>query len=44
LLARVVQHEFDHLEGMLFVDHLSLIKRRMLAKKLRELQKRALPA
>jgi peptide deformylase len=44
LLARIVQHEYDHLEGTLFVDHLSLIKRRMLAKKLRELQKRALPA
>jgi peptide deformylase len=44
LLARVVLHEFDHLEGTLFVDHLPLIKRKMLAKKLRELQMRALPA
>lgn len=33
-LARVVQHEFDHLEGVLFVDHLSAFKRRMLRRRL----------
>lgn len=41
LLARIIQHEADHLEGMLFVDHLSLLKRKLLSKKLRALQHRA---
>jgi len=43
LLAACVQHEIDHLDGVLFVDHLSALKRNMilrrLAKELR--QKRA---
>ena len=43
LLAACLQHEIDHLDGMLFVDHLSALKRNMilrrLAKELR--QKRA---
>jgi len=34
LIARVIQHEYDHLEGILFTDHLSAIKKKMLAKKL----------
>lgn len=29
LLARILQHEVDHLNGVLFLDHLSPIKRRM---------------
>lgn len=37
LLARVIQHEFDHLEGVLFVDRLSPLKRRLLRRKLREM-------
>jgi len=41
LLARIVQHEADHLEGILFVDHLPLLKRKLLAKKLKELSRRA---
>jgi peptide deformylase len=41
-LARVIQHEFDHLDGILFVDHLSALKRKLLARKLREFQERAL--
>lgn len=41
LLARIIQHEADHLEGVLFVDHLSLIKRKLLAGKLKDLQRRA---
>ncbi|MDR1866718.1 MAG: peptide deformylase [Treponema sp.] len=33
LLARAILHEFDHLEGVLFIDHLSELKRtRLLAK------------
>ncbi len=30
LKARVIQHEIDHLDGILFLDHLSLIRRQML--------------
>lgn len=37
LLARVIQHEYDHIEGILFVDHLSAFKRRMLRRKLQEI-------
>jgi peptide deformylase len=32
--ARIIQHEYDHLEGKLFIDHLSPIKRRLLKSKL----------
>lgn len=34
LMATCIQHEMDHLEGVLFVDHLSRLKRDMLLKKL----------
>jgi peptide deformylase len=34
LLARCVQHEIDHLDGVLFVDHLSALKRNMIMRKL----------
>ncbi len=30
LMARVIQHEYDHIEGILFTDHLSPLKRRLL--------------
>ena len=33
LLARALQHEIDHLEGILFLDRVSPLKRRMLMKK-----------
>jgi len=36
-LARVIQHEHDHLEGILFLDHLSLFKRKLLSSKLNEI-------
>ncbi len=35
--GRAVQHEFDHLEGTLFVDRLSHLKRRLLRKRLAEI-------
>lgn len=35
--ARVIQHEYDHVEGVLFTDHLSVLKRRLLAKKLQNI-------
>ena len=34
LAARVVQHEFDHIEGVLFTDHLSSLKKRLIKNKL----------
>lgn len=34
LLSTVLQHEMDHLEGILFVDHLSAIKRGIILRKL----------
>jgi peptide deformylase len=37
LLARVVQHEFDHLEGILFTDYLSSFRRRLLRRTLRQI-------
>lgn len=39
LLSTCVQHEMDHLEGILFIDHLSKLKRDMLLKKLEKLRK-----
>jgi peptide deformylase len=34
MLAVVLQHEMDHLNGVIFIDHLSRLKREMLLKKL----------
>ena len=34
LLAACLQHELDHLDGVLFVDHLSALKRNMLMRRL----------
>jgi len=42
LLARVVQHEYDHIEGILFTDHLSPLKRRLLKAKLTSISKGAI--
>jgi peptide deformylase len=39
LLADCIQHEIDHLNGVLFVDHLSKMKRDRLMKKLKKSQK-----
>jgi peptide deformylase len=36
-LARVIQHEIDHLDGVLFVDHISAFRRRLLRRKLRDM-------
>ena len=41
LLAVCLQHEMDHLEGVLFIDHLSRLKRAMALKKLEKLRKAA---
>ncbi len=39
LLARVIQHEYDHTEGILFTDHLSAFKKRLLKRKLENISK-----
>ena len=39
LMATCLQHEMDHLEGILFIDHLSRLKRNMALKKLEKLRK-----
>lgn len=39
LMATCLQHEMDHLEGVLFIDHLSRLKRAMVLKKLEKLRK-----
>lgn len=39
MLATCVQHEMDHLEGILFIDHLSRLKRQMMLKKLEKAKK-----
>lgn len=39
LLATCIQHEIDHLNGVLFVDHLSMLKKKMILKKSAKLKK-----
>ncbi len=38
LLARALQHEIDHLNGILFIDHLSRLKKQLIKKQLRKLE------
>ncbi len=37
--ARIIQHEYDHIEGVLFTDHLSAIKKKLISKKLQNISK-----
>ena len=41
LLATCIQHEMDHLQGIVFIDHLSRLKRDMIMKKLNKARKAA---
>ena len=41
LLAVCIQHELDHLDGRLFIDHLSLLKRQRIDKRLTKQRRRA---
>jgi peptide deformylase len=41
LLATCIQHEIDHLEGRLFIDHISRLKRERIAKKFTKAARRA---
>ena len=40
LLATCIQHEIDHLEGILFIDYLSKLKKSMIVKKLSNQKKK----
>jgi peptide deformylase len=40
LLARAILHENDHLDGVLFLKHLSTLKREMIKRKIKTLRKR----
>src|SRR5579871_5007913 len=39
LLARAMQHEIDHLDGILFIDRLSRLKRDFVLRKIKKMQK-----
>ena len=39
LLARAMQHEIDHLDGILFIDRLSRLKRDLVLRKIKKMQK-----
>ena len=39
ILAVCIQHEIDHLDGILFVDHITALKRNMILRKLTKLKK-----
>jgi peptide deformylase len=39
LLARAIQHETDHLHGKLFISHISALKRDLIKRKIKKLQK-----
>ncbi len=39
MLARVIQHEYDHIEGILFTDHISTFKKKLIKKKLENISK-----
>jgi peptide deformylase len=37
-MARVIQHEYDHLDGVMFIDHISALRKRMIKSKLTNLE------
>ncbi len=39
LSARIILHEYDHIEGRLFIDHISLLKRKLIRGKLNDISK-----
>lgn len=39
MTARVIQHEYDHVEGVLFLEHLKPVKRRLIRRKLENIKK-----
>lgn len=43
LASHCVQHEIDHLNGVLFIDHISALKRNMILKRMKKIQKDSEP-
>ena len=41
IISRVIQHELDHLQGILFIDHLPMLKQKMVKKRLAKLAREA---
>jgi peptide deformylase len=39
ITARIILHEYDHIDGKLFIDHLSLLKRKLLKRKLDDISR-----
>ena len=39
MAARIIQHEYDHIEGKLFIDKLSPLRKRLISKKLTDISK-----
>ena len=39
ITARVILHEYDHIEGKLFIDHISLLKKKLIRKKLEDISR-----
>ncbi|NLV18535.1 MAG: peptide deformylase [Bacteroidetes bacterium] len=39
IIARIFQHEYDHLEGILFIDRMNLLKRKLIAGKLNNIKR-----
>jgi peptide deformylase len=39
ITARIIQHEYDHIEGKLFIDYLKPLRRKMLQGKLNDISK-----
>lgn len=37
--ARIIQHEYDHIDGILFTDHLNPLKKKLLKRKLKDISK-----
>lgn len=44
LLAKCIQHEMDHLDGVLFVDHLSALRRSMILRRMNKTKRQNAPA
>jgi peptide deformylase len=42
ITGRIILHEYDHIDGKLFIDHLSLLKRKLLKRKLDDIAKGAI--
>jgi len=42
ITARIILHEYDHIDGKLFIDHISLLKRKLLKRKLEDISKGAI--